>query len=779
MGLLIGASMGAEDLGTYPQMLAGNNIMRIFPSTWTTNTALKVLPPWTDSRFTYCQNNGVIPFVSTKVDGNTDGIAYVKTQLTNMPSWVKTLYITDRHEPEADVTAAAYQSNFNAFLAMINSLDPTIRAKIKCGPILTKTYTEKSGTTRDYGDYDPGTGDFFGVDMYVESGTASTVVTPSTIPTAATFLAKFAGYKKSTSDTRPRMFPELGLIGMPDDTDGSARAAWITSIYNTVKTWKVGASGWTQPWSFIGFLWWHQIGKATGQVFSIGQARDFPLHLRSVPDPSKTTTTTDSAGKTTTTWVSNPVTLPGTPPATVAAFNAAYTAENGTAVAPITQAIGTASETDGARSVIAGGGVPNTPASGATIQPADLPPAARLMAADYTVLITDANLNVLGDPVSAWITLDITLRFNEPASGMFTSPGYPWIRNQIVPGARVVCIRSVLGTSNVVASGPIEEVLYERSDDGDNSGDGMLTVNWTDDLAWIAGRLTFPDPSKTPETQNSDNWLWSGNAELGMRALVDGNAGPSALPVRRVPKLALGAIASVGNTISITATDAFRFIACTDALRTMAQRGGNLGFRTRQSMTRSLILFEVYAPTDRSGTVRFGFGLGNLKYLAYDVTAPEVNATVVGGQGTGADRYVMERNDPISMSSWGRLETLTSRPGNDATIALQQDGDAALADGGEGVRLSSNAADTVDCRYGVHYDLGDKVSIEVWSGYQVTDVIQTVHIQAYPTAGEVVGITIGDQSTSHDYGTIDRLRALDRRVGSLERNTLPYKPATT
>lgn len=776
MGLLIGASMGQDDLTTYPQMLAGNNIMRIFPSTWTTNNALKVLPPWTDSRFTYCQTNGVIPFVSTKVDGNTDGIAYVKTQLTNMPSWITTLYITDRHEPEADVTAAAYQSNFNAFLAMINSLDPAIRARIKCGPILTKTYTEKAGTTRDYGDYDPGTGDFFGVDMYVESGTASAVVTPATIPSAATFLAKFLAYKKSTSDARPRIFPELGLIGMPDDTDGSARAAWLQSIYNTVKTWKVGASGWTQPWSFIGFLWWHSIGKATGEVFAIGERRDFPLHLRTVAGTRTGSGTTADPYL----WDSSTVvTLPGSPPAPVATFNAIYNAENGTAIPPIAQLIGTVSEVDGARAVTASGGVPNTPASGNVIQPADLPPAARLMAADYTVLITDKNLNVLGDPISVWTMLDITLRFNEPTSSMFTSPGYAWIRNQIVPGARVVCIRSVLGTTSVVAAGPIEEVLYERSDDGDNSGDGVLTVNWTDDLAWIAGRLTYPDPTKTPETQNTDNWLWSGNAELGMRALVDGNAGPSALAIRQVPRLALGAIASVGNTINITADDAFRFIACTDALRTMAQRGGNLGFRTRQSMTQNLILFEVYSPTDRSGSVRFSFGLGNLKYLAYDVTAPEVNATIVGGQGTGADRYVMERNDPISMSSWGRLETLTSRPGNDATIALQEDGDSALADGGEGVRLSSNAADTVDCRYGVHYDLGDLVSIEVWSGYQVTDVIATVHIQAYPTAGEVVGITIGDQSTSHDYGNIDRLRSIDRRVGSLERNTLPYKPATT
>jgi hypothetical protein len=1120
VGLLIGASIGKEDLATYPPMLTGNNIMRIFPEDWATDKNFKVLPPWTDSRFTYCRDKGVIPFVSVKVDGNAAAIAHVKTQLTNMPAWVTTLYITDRHEPEGDVTPAAYQSNFNAFLAMVNSLPATTRAKIKCGPILTKTWTEKAGTTRSYDEHDPGTGDFFGIDMYVESGTTNSVVTPATLPSPATFLARAAAYKKSASDTRPRMFPELGVIGMPDDTTGNARAAWIQGIHDIVKTWKVGQPGWNQPWSFIGWIWWHQIGKATGQVFQIGQRRDFPLHLRTVPGTRTGAGTTADPYE----WNNSSVTdLPGNPPPTIATFNAIYAAENGpTTPTAITVSVSTVTELDSARALTVTGGTPsstpstgyvvgatmkkedlpkyqamlpkngimrifpntstglppawddprfvycqqngtipfvssnidgdaskfaamrqwiidmpswvkvlyvtdrhepennfpnqpdtyknnftawwnnciaNLPAAtrlkvqaghvltrqwieggaskgndnyaqydtglgdfygvdmymdswkpgaptqvaeqytdpvaflskfktyrlngndtrdrifpelgaigipadpdgskraawirglcaeldtwtvaaqgwrfigwiwwnnidsggassltpigtgryfyldqyqadasgpqplpgsppapvvafnqmalahpaigsavdpgnpdpdpdpdpdpgggtdpgtnpnptpgGATNLPADLPGAARLMAADYTLLITDKNLNVLGDPVSSWTSIDVTLRFNEPSSGQFTTPGYPWVRQQIVPGARVVCIRHVLGTSTVVAAGPIESATFERSDDGENAGDGTFTVTWADDMAWIAGRLTYPNPALTPEGQNSDNWLWTGNAELGMRALVDGNAGPSALAPRRVPKLALGAVASVGTDISITADDKVRFIPVTDALRLMAQRGGNLGFRTRQSMSQNVILFEVYEPDDLSGQIRFGFGLGNLKYIAYEVTAPEVNATIVGGQGTGADRFVIERSDPLSIASWGRLEVLTSRPGNDARAALEMDGDSALVEGGEGVRLSSNAADTVDCRYGIHYDLGDIVSIEVWPGTQITEVVRTVHIQAYPTAGEVVGITIGDQSTSNDYGVIDRMRRIDRRVGALERNTLPYKPPTT
>ena len=311
--MLIGATMNVTELTEYAPMLVGNNITRIFPGNETVDgTAVKVLPPWTDKRFEYCKNTGAIPFVSTKVDGWPSGLDRVRDQLTAMPEWIGCLYITDRHEPEGDLTPAAYQANFNAFLNMLDDLPVPVRSRIRCGPVLTKTWTERPAGKWDYSTYDPGTGDFFGVDMYVQSGTADQVVSPATLPPPGEFLKTVRGYRKTDTDTRPRIFPEIGVIGMPDDEDGTARAEWIRGIHAETRTWGPDTTG----WEFLGWIWWHATGKATGIVDRIGQRRDFPLHLRALPGTAAP-------------WVDASVAaLPGSPPKPVAAFNQVFAAEN-------------------------------------------------------------------------------------------------------------------------------------------------------------------------------------------------------------------------------------------------------------------------------------------------------------------------------------------------------------------------------------------------------------------------------------------------------------------
>lgn len=322
--MLIGATMNTADLSTLSEGLAGNNIMRVFPvDEIIAGRDVKVLPPWTDPRFAYCRKVGAIPFVSTKVDGGADAIARVREQLLALPAWVSVLFITDRHEPEGDVTPAQFQHNFTAFLAMIDGLPPSLRGRIKCGPVLTRTWAEQTGAGRSYGTYDPGTGDFFGVDMYVQSGTAKAVVTPATCPTPEQFTAAFLAYRKNTDDHRDRIWPEWGLIGMPDDLDGSFRAGWIRAVYQLVKSWDPATVG----WKFIGLIWWNSPGKATGMVAVIGQRRDFPLSLRTQPAGG-------SGFSATATAAAVAVRLPGNPPAPVAAFNELFEAENPPAPAP-------------------------------------------------------------------------------------------------------------------------------------------------------------------------------------------------------------------------------------------------------------------------------------------------------------------------------------------------------------------------------------------------------------------------------------------------------------
>lgn len=284
--MLIGASIAAEDIEFYEPLLPGNDIMRIFPVGVTVGgIEMKIFPPWSDQRLAYCRRKSVVPFLSCKIDGDSGGLLRVRQQLEDMPAWVDQVFVTDRHEPEGDLDGgpAAYRRNFTRFLEMVDTLPVRIRKKVRCGPVLTQTWTEnKKKGNFDYRTYDPGVGDFFGVDCYVPAGTERKVVSPATVPSAPAFLRHIKAYAYSATDGRPRIFPELGLIGMPADTDGAARAAWIRGVHDEVSTWRRGMPGWGQPWSFLGWIWWNQQGKNTGKVAVIGGRRDFPLDDRTV-----------------------------------------------------------------------------------------------------------------------------------------------------------------------------------------------------------------------------------------------------------------------------------------------------------------------------------------------------------------------------------------------------------------------------------------------------------------------------------------------------------------
>lgn len=394
-----------------------------------------------------------------------------------------------------------------------------------------------------------------------------------------------------------------------------------------------------------------------------------------------------------------------------------------------------------------------------------------VMPASYVILITDQTLQVVGDPITDWVTLDVTIKYNEPSSGLFTAPAYPAIADQIAAGNRVLVMRYLDDGSGYVGTpliaGPIENWLIERSDDGENAGVGTLTCNFADDLAKVVARQVYPDPALTPAAQVSDSWTYTGNAEDAIRSVVNLNAGPGALAARRIPQLVLGTDMGVGTEVVVT-TD--RMQPMGDVLRQIADTGGRIGFRTRQSGTS--IVFEVYKPVDRSQSVRFGFGLSNLKYFAYEVSAPKATTVIVGGQGEGADRYVTERNNTVDETAWGRYESLLSRPGTD-TGALIDDGDSELADKAATTRVASNVQDTIDQRYGVHYTIGDIVSIETAPGKQVSDQVLTVHLQAWATAGEYVQATIGSQAATTDPIWIQRLREIEDRLGKVERNVVP------
>lgn len=257
----IGATIVKEDIAYWEPKLQKNEWMRIFPN------SDGMLPDWSDARFKYMERVGGDPFASTKIDGDPDKIAALRKRLLTLPAWVKTLYLTDRHEPEGDLSAKSYRAHFKAYYDMIKGLPSAIRSRVKAGPVLTRQATENSGGLGTYATYDPGVGDFFGVDMYGNSwgSPATQAATSYTDPKA--FLAKVKLYD---AGSRPKLFPEIGYIGLPFDKDGSKRAAWIAGITEELKTWS----------NFTGYIWWNAIGKSGSSLSGVGTKRYFQLNRR-------------------------------------------------------------------------------------------------------------------------------------------------------------------------------------------------------------------------------------------------------------------------------------------------------------------------------------------------------------------------------------------------------------------------------------------------------------------------------------------------------------------
>ncbi|MCX4622777.1 siphovirus ReqiPepy6 Gp37-like family protein [Streptomyces albogriseolus] len=384
------------------------------------------------------------------------------------------------------------------------------------------------------------------------------------------------------------------------------------------------------------------------------------------------------------------------------------------------------------------------------------------------LLVTDRNLNVVGDPLPKWTKLACDLNWNRPASGEVQLPAWPEVMELLQPGHRLVVVRD----KQVWCAGPMEEPQDYAWDLGANAG-GTVTVRFSDDLARVAGYLTYPEPTKTFTAQDTVTdrlrTFTSTNNETIIRQLVDENCGPGALAARRIEQLVLDDVAGVGSNRSLST----RFAPLLDACREAAAPDG-LGFRTRQ--VGKQIRFGVYAPRDLTGTARFSAGLGNLRSLRFTLGAPRATAELVQGGGDPDDTAtppnvrVYVEVDSGAAADWYRVEKLIDKTGTDDDSGgeLTQAGTLALGDDNPQASLSTVTVDTEDLRAGRDYFLGDKVTVALPTGLEVADIVQTIRLEATPDEGELVTSVIGNSDKTTTTATVRTVRDLARRLGRLE-----------
>ncbi|MFF1709325.1 siphovirus ReqiPepy6 Gp37-like family protein [Streptomyces sp. NPDC058268] len=379
------------------------------------------------------------------------------------------------------------------------------------------------------------------------------------------------------------------------------------------------------------------------------------------------------------------------------------------------------------------------------------------------LLITNDAMAVQGDPLTEWTDLDVTKNFNEPGSGTVTLPALPEVMEQLLPGNRLVVIRD----GSIWMAGPMEMPTdYSWSVD-QAPGPGRVNVDFSDDLAVLAGYITWPEPALTWAGQHGATYrhLLATNAETIIRTLVTENCGPGAIVARRIPNFALDSVTGAG-TPAVVKT---RFEPLLDVCRRVALSGGKIGFRTHQDG--SQIKFSVYQPANRTATARFSEGLGNLRSLQFKQSAPEATHALVAGNEIEGNtiRTFVEVADTTAASLWWRVEKyLDGSAENDTDGELTSAGDTEIAASAAPIELSTVTVDTEDLQAGRDFDLGDKVSVALPHGLEVTDIVRSIHLQATPDSGEHVTSVIGSPEATSDLRSVRLIRELSRRLGRLE-----------
>lgn len=385
------------------------------------------------------------------------------------------------------------------------------------------------------------------------------------------------------------------------------------------------------------------------------------------------------------------------------------------------------------------------------------------------VLVTNRALTQVGPPLSGVRDLDVELRHMTAGAGTLTVPAKPAVLEQLAAGHRIVVQRRPgLGRPwAVFGAGPVEAEPGEwewSAKPGDGSaGLGRITVPFSTDEAYVVERVSYPVPTQPATAQAASAvWTGAGNAEAVMRSLVDLNAGPGALAARRVPGLVLGALAGVGGNVSVST----RFQPLGEVLRTLALAGGGLGWRVVQVGT--TLEFQVFAPRDLSGTVRFSRGLGNLRKFRWQPKSPTCTVAIVGGQGQGTARTIRERVDAAAVARWRRIEKFIDQRNTNVLAELDQAGDEALADGAEQLGLETETVDTPRQAFGVQFGLGDRATVELPTGVVLTDVVTSARLTGDAKAGYRVSSTVGTRPQSSDLAWLAEVRRIRRRLSNLE-----------
>jgi hypothetical protein len=254
-------------------------------------------------------------------------------------------------------------------------------------------------------------------------------------------------------------------------------------------------------------------------------------------------------------------------------------------------------------------------------------------------------------------------------------------------------------------------------------------------------------------------------AEDVMKAYVNANlvAGPVE---RQVAGLTVEASAGLGPTVRASA----RFEALLDLLNSLADVSG-LSFTIEQ--VGGELQFRVWQPVDRSSYIRLDLDNGQLSKSEYSYSQPTATRAIVAGQGEAELRTFVERTSTDSLaaeSAWGRrIEVFKDQRNTDDVTELEQAGDEVLAnDGKTKVAVDIQPTDDTTMRFGIDWNLGDKVAVVVGTTElsavvsEVALLVKADGVRLAATVGEPIAMDFETQLVARTTDQALRLSKLER-----------------
>lgn len=363
---------------------------------------------------------------------------------------------------------------------------------------------------------------------------------------------------------------------------------------------------------------------------------------------------------------------------------------------------------------------------------------------EYEILILNADGNPVAQ-VDAFDRLELTLRFNDVST---------WQLDGTVEGFTGLGWDESL---SIWRDGV--EILTGQADEFEREWDFERYGQWgkgVDEVIHLADKLVLPVPSGPPYTSASHD-ARSGACETVMKAYVNYHCGPSAKTERQ--ELTIETDAGLGGSVA----EDGRFDNLLEFLQAIAIKGGGLGFRVVGKE------FQVYQPSDKTGSIVFSTEMGNLKRYRYRVKRARANYVICGGGGEGTARTFAEKGDSASILRFGRREMFRDRRDSTDSAELLKTIDEELERYAEVFALELEPVHLLNMMPYDDYWLGDQVTAII-DGETITGVVREIRITLDET-GETITPVIATPGLKAGVlaGLLDDIKQVSSRVLNLER----------